>query len=108
MVFPNLNANENDSYLHWTKNWVLFGCSNNQPTPAMIVCICNAVSDQQIEEAVDQGLTSLEAVRDELGVGNTCGTCSCEAERVLQAKLNRSLATQASKSTARPAKQIFL
>ena len=74
----------------------------------MIVCICNAVSDREIEDAVDQGLTSLEAVRDELGVANTCGTCACEAERVLQAKLNRTLATQSNPGVTGNARQIFL
>ena len=75
----------------------------------MIVCICNAISDSQIEDAVDQGHASLEAVRDELGVANTCGTCACEAERVVQAKLKSSLASQAHLSGGAPnARQIFL
>ena len=74
----------------------------------MIVCICNAISDQQIEDAVDQGLTSLDAVRDQLGVANNCGTCACEAERVVQNKLNRNLAGQSVASATPNARQIFL
>lgn len=72
----------------------------------MIVCICNAISDRQIENAVDQGFTSLDAVREELGVANTCGTCACEAERVVQAKLNTSLAAHSTGQAQ--ARQIFL
>ncbi len=74
----------------------------------MIVCICNAVSDRQIEQAVDQGFTSLEAVREELGVANNCGTCACEAERVLQNKLSSSLSGNAANVAAANARQIFL
>lgn len=74
----------------------------------MIVCICNAVSDRQIEQAVDQGFTSLEAVREELGVANNCGTCACEAERVLQNKLSSSLSGNAANVAAVNARQIFL
>jgi bacterioferritin-associated ferredoxin len=71
----------------------------------MFVCLCNAVSDTQIEDAVDAGITSFEAMQDSLGVANTCGTCACEVKQILSAKLNSALASHASTAAAR---QIFL
>lgn len=52
----------------------------------MYVCLCHAVTDQQIEKAVRKG--SVNSVRDlqqKLGVGTTCGKCACTARDILQA-----------------------
>lgn len=60
----------------------------------MFVCVCSAVSDSQIENAIDEGITSFEAMQDELGVAKTCGTCSCDVKALLQKKLNKTLAAR--------------
>jgi len=41
----------------------------------MIVCVCNNISDREIRQAVDLGITSIAGLRKELGVGTMCGTC---------------------------------
>lgn len=41
----------------------------------MVVCICRAVSDQQICEAIQSGAVSLDLLRDRLGVASCCGRC---------------------------------
>ena len=50
----------------------------------MYVCLCNAVKDSEIREAVEQGLTSLEDVSEELGVATGCGCCRELAESLIQ------------------------
>lgn len=41
----------------------------------MYVCVCYAVTDTQIQEAVHQGDITLAAVKKRLGVGSQCGKC---------------------------------
>lgn len=43
---------------------------------AMYVCICNAISDRQIQETVAAGATSLGDLKDQLGVATCCGCCA--------------------------------
>lgn len=41
----------------------------------MYVCICNAITDQDIIEAYNQGSTDYASISARLGVGNCCGRC---------------------------------
>lgn len=43
---------------------------------AMYVCVCNAVTESQVREAIAGGATTLEDLQMELGVATCCGTCS--------------------------------
>jgi len=47
----------------------------------MIVCVCNNISDREIRQAVDLGITS--ELRQELGLGTCCGKCVSYAREVL-------------------------
>ncbi len=62
----------------------------------MYVCVCNAVSDRQIREAVDQGARSLFEVQCQLPVGACCGRCEDTAKELvsehLQARTQRKAA----------------
>ncbi len=49
----------------------------------MIVCICNAVSDRQIKEAVNQGAASMADLRVATGCGTTCGKCTTMAVQII-------------------------
>ena len=49
----------------------------------MFVCICNAVSDQQIAEAVKAGARDIEDVQEVLMVSTACGTCRQTAEAII-------------------------
>jgi bacterioferritin-associated ferredoxin len=49
----------------------------------MFVCICNAVSDKQIADAVKAGARDIEDVQEILMVSTACGTCRQTAEAVI-------------------------
>ncbi|MDJ0871533.1 MAG: (2Fe-2S)-binding protein [Gammaproteobacteria bacterium] len=53
----------------------------------MYVCICNAVTDRDIREAVQQGALSLKALREQLQVATCCGRCAGCARRCLHQAL---------------------
>jgi bacterioferritin-associated ferredoxin len=49
----------------------------------MIVCVCNNISDREIRQAADLGLSSMGELRRDLGVGTCCGKCVSCARQVL-------------------------
>lgn len=49
----------------------------------MYVCICNGVTDKQIRRAIAGGATSVQCLRDELGVASQCGGCLDHALQLL-------------------------
>jgi bacterioferritin-associated ferredoxin len=46
---------------------------------AMIICICQNVSERDIARAVSRGCHSFPALQEELEVGTACGSCLCSA-----------------------------
>lgn len=54
----------------------------------MIVCVCNNISDREIRQAVDLGISSIAELRQELGVGTMCGKCVSYAREVLHEHLD--------------------
>ena len=56
----------------------------------MYVCICNAVSEKQIQKAVEKGANCLQHLESQLGVATQCGSCACEAKDCL----NRAMESQ--------------
>ena len=53
----------------------------------MYVCVCHAVSDREIREAVDHGARSLFDVQCQLPVGSCCGRCEDTAREVVAEQL---------------------
>jgi bacterioferritin-associated ferredoxin len=49
----------------------------------MYVCLCQSVTDKEIRRAAARGVSSLEQLREELGVASCCGCCAPTAEAVL-------------------------
>lgn len=49
----------------------------------MIICICNNVSERDIHNAIRSGVTTINGLRDELGVSACCGKCRSCAKKVL-------------------------
>lgn len=41
----------------------------------MYVCICKAVTDSAIREAVQEGTTTVSGLREQLGCTGQCGKC---------------------------------
>jgi len=51
----------------------------------MYVCVCNAVTERQVKETIDNGATTVKALSRELGVGSQCGACVSCAKSCLKA-----------------------
>ena len=51
----------------------------------MYICICNAITDSQIKQAVADGATTLADLQFELGVATGCGRCTESALELLPA-----------------------
>lgn len=51
---------------------------------AMFVCVCNAVSDKAIVNAIDDGARSVADLRRSLGLGSCCGKCVPAARALIR------------------------
>lgn len=60
----------------------------------MYVCICNAVTDSDIRNAVDEGVVNLRQLGLKTGCGTTCGSCAEMATEILQHSLTAARATR--------------
>ncbi|MCK9985350.1 MAG: bacterioferritin-associated ferredoxin [Azoarcus sp.] len=67
----------------------------------MYVCICNAVTERHIGEAVSEGVSTLRELRTRLGVAGECGRCATCARDCLRT----AMAEQT--TTAKPAMTAF-
>ena len=50
----------------------------------MYVCVCKAVTERQVRQAVNNGAQSLKDLRRELGVTSDCGQCAACARQCLE------------------------
>ena len=50
----------------------------------MYVCVCQAVTERQVREAVNQGISSMRGLREQLGVASECGRCARCAPGILK------------------------
>ena len=53
----------------------------------MYVCICKAVTDTQIKQAIHDGAHSLRKIRNELGAMSQCGKCYSLTKSILKETL---------------------
>jgi bacterioferritin-associated ferredoxin len=53
----------------------------------MFVCLCSAVTDRQIKEAVDRGVQHVAELEELCGVGAGCGTCREHAQALIDDRL---------------------
>ena len=51
----------------------------------MFVCVCNSVTERQVQECAEAGVSTVDELALELGVGAGCGRCRECAEECLQA-----------------------
>ena len=57
----------------------------------MYVCICNAVTENDIKSAVKDGANCLNHLQTKLGVSNQCGQCRCDAASCLERALEKEM-----------------
>jgi bacterioferritin-associated ferredoxin len=50
----------------------------------MYVCVCNAVTERHIHEAVQEGAKTVKHLKETLGVGSECGRCVTCAKACLK------------------------
>jgi bacterioferritin-associated ferredoxin len=55
----------------------------------MYVCICHGVTDKDIQQAAQQGVSSMEKLSESMQVGSQCGCCKECANQVLEEALNK-------------------
>ena len=53
----------------------------------MLVCVCNGVSDKDIDTLIHEGVCSSEEIRGSLGIGNCCGQCATYAKDLINEKI---------------------
>ncbi|MDS1139869.1 (2Fe-2S)-binding protein [Pusillimonas sp. SM2304] len=49
----------------------------------MFICICNAITERQVQAAVAEGAASLSDLQGQLGVASCCGCCAETASEYL-------------------------
>jgi len=55
----------------------------------MYVCVCNRVTDHQIEKAAKTGVTSMDELCQQLRIASCCGRCRDCAAYVLHQALDK-------------------
>lgn len=55
----------------------------------MYVCVCNAITDKQIRQAANGGVSDLWGLQRELGVAAGCGSCTEMASEILRESRQR-------------------
>lgn len=49
----------------------------------MIVCVCNAITEQEVRDLARAGARTPEAAYETLGHEPQCGTCLCYAQEII-------------------------
>ena len=58
----------------------------------MYVCLCQAVKDSEVRQAVASGVEDIDQLAEALGVGTGCGSCRDLAQSLIDEALDESLA----------------
>lgn len=53
----------------------------------MLVCVCNGVSDKDIDAAIHEGATECRQIRKSLSIGKCCGQCTSYAKDLISDKM---------------------
>jgi len=60
----------------------------------MIVCVCNAISEDELREAARRGAACPRSAYARLGCQPQCGTCLCYAQKVIDQERSRPVAVR--------------
>jgi bacterioferritin-associated ferredoxin len=69
----------------------------------MYVCVCFAVTDQQVQSAIDGGATTVEQVTRACRAGGDCGSCHGMIETMIEATCDRACAKEHETTLVPPA-----
>jgi bacterioferritin-associated ferredoxin len=50
----------------------------------MYVCVCNAIKDSQVRQALQEGKSSISALRQHLACESRCGKCTGTMQNMLK------------------------
>lgn len=53
----------------------------------MYVCVCRAITDTDIEAAIEGGVSDLDQLEEHIGVGTGCGTCRETAQTLIDQRV---------------------
>jgi bacterioferritin-associated ferredoxin len=56
----------------------------------MYVCLCKAITDKQIHEAIDNGVQTIAQLQESCGATTGCGRCLDVAQELLNERLEDS------------------
>ncbi len=54
----------------------------------MYICLCNKVTDTQINREIEEGARNLADLTERLGVASQCGKCGKCARNMIKEKVN--------------------
>lgn len=52
----------------------------------MFVCVCRAVTDREILDAVDNGIEHVDQLEEHCGAGSGCGSCKVLAQELIDSR----------------------
>ncbi|HMU66395.1 MAG TPA: (2Fe-2S)-binding protein [Cellvibrionaceae bacterium] len=55
----------------------------------MYVCLCHAVTERQVAEAIEKGARCIKDLRAQLSITATCGKCASCARECIQNKVGK-------------------
>jgi bacterioferritin-associated ferredoxin len=55
----------------------------------MIVCICNKITDKDIEDEINNGCKTFEELQDKTGLGTDCGCCRKVALKIFNKEVEK-------------------
>ncbi len=66
----------------------------------MYVCVCKAVTDSQLESAINEGLCTRRQLFDCFGVGGDCGKCNKDIRELINLQATNKLRSAANELVA--------
>ena len=55
----------------------------------MIVCLCEAMSERSLRQAVRDGACSRYELSEATGAGRSCGNCRCDLKHIVKSELQQ-------------------
>ncbi|HEX4384182.1 MAG TPA: (2Fe-2S)-binding protein [Myxococcales bacterium] len=53
----------------------------------MVLCICHAITERELDAAIEGGAHTLSEIAERLGAGSDCGCCQSEIEERIESRV---------------------